>query len=75
MTEWVSKSEVVGNHSHSLVFELGVVKIDTEVINGGVLGLEGGFKANFIGFETLDFYNEDFNSVFLKSVFFLKSGS
>jgi hypothetical protein len=43
-------SSFTGDHGESLSVEVGVVEVDSEVIDGGVFGLKGGFKTNFVGF-------------------------
>lgn len=64
---------MVGNHSKSLMFELGVVEIDTEVIDGGILGLEGGLKTNLLSGKVLDFLDKSVDSSFLNFVFVFES--
>ncbi len=50
MVYWMVNRKVTGDQSNSLSFELGVVEVDSEILNGGLFALKSSLKSHFISF-------------------------
>ena len=46
MVNW----KVTGDQGNSFSFELGVVEVDSEILNGGLFALKSSLKSHFISF-------------------------
>ena len=47
---WMVNWKVTGDQGNSFSFELGVVEVDSEILNGSLFGLKSSLKSHFISF-------------------------
>ena len=70
---WVMKGKIVSDQSHSLSFELSVVKVDSKIFNGGFLALKSSLKSYLISVESLHVSRQWSNSWDVKLIFLSQS--